>query len=362
MIPLSLPLTTTSLHYHHHSHSRITLLTISPIYDAPSALAESSSPNAVFPSEDICTVTEASYFNGERGGLCAFIISTALICPVTLTILDASFPVTPNSLVIRCVEVLCSYLHWSALNHRTILLTSLITCNTARPNRWPGLSDSVKERPWVSSPCACRFHGLLCSGEGSSAKECSWELSVGQREGSRQSEREISGFLLTLFYVFNLCRVGEDPRSVTYNFYPSHLSSAPIFIWSNSLLHYLFSFRPLTFPSLPSPTAQMARALSQAKASEGKFKRRDFIGAIKNANQGSEIPPFIVEINRASLHNGNNHSCTDTVTDTDDVTKADTNIYADTNTETITIDPGTNTNIDQNASALYESPISLHIM
>jgi hypothetical protein len=61
----------------------------------------------------------------------------------------------------------------------------------------------------------------------------------------------------------------------------------------------------------------MARALSQAKASEGKFKRRDFIGAIKNANQGSEIPPFIVEINRASLHNGNNYSYTDTDPDID---------------------------------------------
>ena len=106
----------------------------------------------------------------------------------------------------------------------------------------------------------------------------------------------------------------------------------------------------------------MARALSQAKASEGKFKRRDFIGAIKNANQGSEIPPFIVEINRASLHNGNNYSYACTVNDTDDVTNADTNIYVDTNTETITTEPGTNTYIDQNASALYESALSLRLM
>mmetsp|Transcript_4803 Transcript_4803/g.4958 ORF Transcript_4803/g.4958 Transcript_4803/m.4958 type:complete len:467 (+) Transcript_4803:1574-2974(+) len=57
---------------------------------------------------------------------------------------------------------------------------------------------------------------------------------------------------------------------------------------------------------------QMARALSQAKASEGKFVKRDLIAAIREANAktsllspgGSMIPPFMIEINRASLHNG----------------------------------------------------------
>lgn len=92
---------------------------------------------------------------------------------------------------------------------------------------------------------------------------------------------------------------------------------------------HLFVLHPLTFP----PPSQMARALSQAKASEGKFKRRDFIGAIKSANQGSEIPPFIVEINRASLHNGNNYSYTDT-----------------------------GPYIDQHGPALHESALRLRIM
>ena len=71
-------------------------------------------------------------------------------------------------------------------------------------------------------------------------------------------------------------------------------------------LNHLFpsQLRYFLILTYTSPSVQMARALSQAKASEGKFKRRDFIAAIKNANQGSEIPPFIVEINRASLHNG----------------------------------------------------------
>jgi hypothetical protein len=79
------------------------------------------------------------------------------------------------------------------------------------------------------------------------------------------------------------------------------------------ILHFLSQSLPLSLPSplslslspsLSLSLLQMARALSQAKASEGKFKKRDFIGAIKGANQGSTIPPFIIEINRASLHNG----------------------------------------------------------
>ena len=57
---------------------------------------------------------------------------------------------------------------------------------------------------------------------------------------------------------------------------------------------------------------QMARALVQAKASEGKFPRRDLIKTVREANArasmlssvGGGIPPILVELNRASLHNG----------------------------------------------------------
>ena len=57
---------------------------------------------------------------------------------------------------------------------------------------------------------------------------------------------------------------------------------------------------------------QLARALVQAKASEGKFPRRDLVRAVRESAarnallsaSGGGVPPLLVEVNRASLHNG----------------------------------------------------------